>query len=67
MAISWRALIVVAVADVVLFVVANAAYNHHGILRSVSNVAWVAFLIGVPLLIVLGIVAVIQRRRKPAS
>jgi hypothetical protein len=66
MVISWRVLIALAVVDVVLFVVANAAYNHHGVLRAVSNVAWVAFLIGVPLLIVLGLVALVQWRRQPA-
>jgi hypothetical protein len=63
MAVTRRNLIGLAVADVALFVIANAAYNHHGLLRAISNIAWVAFLIGVVLLIVLGVRALVQSRR----
>ena len=55
-------MIALLVVDVVLFVVANAAYNHAGFLRSVSNVAWVAFLVGVVLLIILGVELLLRSR-----
>jgi hypothetical protein len=66
-----RNLIILAVADVVLFIVANVAYgpgNEHGLRMALSNVAWVLFLVGFLLLIVIGIVAVAQviRRRTKA-
>ena len=67
MALSRRNLLYLFVVDVVLFFIANVAYDHHGFLRSVSNVAWVAFLIGVLLLVVLGVVALVQSRRSRAS
>jgi uncharacterized membrane protein YvlD (DUF360 family) len=51
------------VVDVVLFVLASALYNHGHVLRDISNVAWVAFLIGIVLLVVLGIVALLRSRR----
>ena len=59
MVLSRRNLIALFVVDVVLFIVANAEYNHH---RGVSNVAWVAFIIGVVLLIVLGVMTLIRSR-----
>jgi Na+-driven multidrug efflux pump len=56
-------LIFLAVADVVLFLIANVAYGaggQHGLRNTVSNVAWVLFLLGVLLLIVFGIIALGQ-------
>jgi|GEM_PF-2655896 len=58
-----RSLIFLAVADVVLFLIANVAYgagDQHGLRIAVSNVAWVLFLLGVLLLIVFGIIALGQ-------
>lgn len=60
MVVSRRTLIGLAVADVVLFVIANATYNSA---RTVSNIAWVAFIVGTVLLIVLGVRALLQSRR----
>ena len=62
-----RNLILLAVADVVLFLVANVAYgagHQHGLRNNVSNVAWVLFLVGFLVLIVLGIVALAQLVRR---
>jgi hypothetical protein len=67
MALSRRNLIYLTVADVVLFVIANALYNGGHVSRDISNVAWVAFLIGVVALIVLVGVALVQSRRRPAG
>jgi hypothetical protein len=66
-----RNLIILAVTDVVLFLVANVTYgagHQHGLRNDVSNVTWVLFLIGFLLLILLGIVALAQliRRRTKA-
>jgi hypothetical protein len=63
-------LIILAVADVVLLLVANIAYgagHQHGLRNSMSNVAWVLFLVGFLLLIVLGIVALAQLTRRRAK
>jgi uncharacterized membrane protein YtjA (UPF0391 family) len=57
--ISRRNVIILFVVDVVLFVIANVEYNHH---RRVSNVAWVAFIIGVVLLIVLSVMTLVRSR-----
>ena len=62
-----RNLILLAVADVVLFLVANVAYgggHHHGLRNNVSNVAWVLFLVGFLVLIVLMIVALARLVRR---
>lgn len=62
-AVMGRSLIYLAVADVVLFViadVANGAGHQSGFRNAVSNVTWVLFLIGVLLLIVFGIIALGQ-------
>jgi hypothetical protein len=65
-----RNLIILAVSDIVLFLVANVAYgggNQHGLRNNVSNVAWAVFLIGFFVLVLFGIaslVQVIQRRGK---
>jgi len=58
-----RSLIFLAVADVVLFLIANIAYgggDQHGLRNAVSSVTWVLFLLGVVLLIVLGLIALGQ-------
>jgi len=67
-----RNLIILAATDVVLFLIANIAYgggNQHGLSNGVSNVAWVLFLVGFLLLIVLGIAYLAQviRRRVKAQ
>ena len=62
-----RNLILLAVADVVLFLVPNVAYgagHQHGLRNNVSNVAWALFLVGFLVLIVLGIVALAQLVRR---
>jgi len=62
-AVRGRNLIFLAVADVVLFVIANVAYGGsapQGFRGVVSNVTWVLFLLGVSVLIVLGIIALGQ-------
>jgi hypothetical protein len=63
MALSRRNLIYLAVADVVLFLIANVLYSGGQVSRDISNVAWVAFLIGAVALIVLSVVALVQSRR----
>ena len=68
--VTWRNLIILAIADVVLFVVANVAYgpgNEHGLRMALSNVAWVLFLVGFLLLILLGIVGLAQVIRRRAK
>ena len=67
MVLRRRNLLYLFVVDVVLFVLASALYNHGHVLRDISNVAWVAFLIGIVLLVVLGIVALLRSRRTRAS
>ena len=55
-----RTLIFLAVADVILFLIANVAYgagHQHGLRNAVSNVTWVLFLVGVLSLIVLAVIA----------
>jgi hypothetical protein len=56
-------LLVLAVADVLLFVVAavaNGPGNQHGLRLVVSNVVWALFLIGCVLLIALAITVLVQ-------
>ena len=58
-----RSLIYLAVADAVLFLIANVAYgggDQHGLRNAVSNVTWVLFLLGVVLLILFGLIALGQ-------
>jgi uncharacterized membrane protein YtjA (UPF0391 family) len=55
------------VVEVVLFVLASALYHHGHVLRDISNVAWVAFLIGIVLLVVLVVATLVQSRRRRAS
>jgi len=62
-----RNLIILAATDVVLFLIANIAYgggNQQGLRNGVSNVAWVLFLVGFLLLIVLGIACLAQVIRR---
>ncbi len=64
-----RNLIILAIADVVLFIVANVAYgpgHEHGLRMALSNVTWVLFLVGLFLLIVLVILSVAQVVRRRA-
>lgn len=62
-----RNVIVLAVVNVDLFIIANVAYgggNQHG-LRNISNVTWAVFLVGFVVLVLFGIahlVQVMQRR-----
>jgi hypothetical protein len=65
-----RNLIIVAVVDVVLFLVANIAYgggHEHGLRNNVSNVTWILFLVGFVLLVVMGVVALAQLLRRRAN
>ena len=67
-----RNLVILAIADVVLFVVANVAYgpgHEHGFRMALSNVTWVLFLVGLLLLTVLAILSLAQvvRRRMKAQ
>ena len=62
-----RNLIILAVAEVVLFLVANIAYgagHQHGLRDIVSNVAWVLFLVGCILLIALAVTVVVPISRE---
>ncbi len=66
-----RNLIIVAVADALLFLIANVAYgagNQHGLRNGVSNVSWALFLLGFLLLVVFAIICLAQviRRRVKA-
>jgi hypothetical protein len=65
-----RSVIVLAIADVVLFIVANVAYgpgHEHGLRMALSNVTWVLFLVGVLLLIVLVLLSLAQVVRRRAK
>jgi hypothetical protein len=69
MTLSRRHLFGLFVVDVVLFVLANVFYHDGHTLNDVSNVMWVAFVVGVLLLILLGIFTVVrwQSRRSRAN
>lgn len=65
-----RNLIILAIADVALFIVANVAYgpgHEHGLRLALSNVTWVLFLVGLLLLIVLVILSLAQMVRRRAK
>lgn len=65
-----RNLIILAVTDIVLFLIANIAYgggNQHGLRNDVSNVAWAVFLVGFFLLMVLGIACIARALRRRAK
>lgn len=63
MALNRRNLVYLAVADAVLFLLANVTSKSHSHPGTVSNVFWFAFLAGVVLLIVLGLAALVRSRR----
>lgn len=68
--VTGRNLIILAVSDVVLFLIANIAYgggNQHGLRNDVSNVTWAVFLIGFILLILFGIAYLAQLVRRRAK
>ena len=70
--VKGRNLIILAVTDIVLFLIANVAYgggNQHGLRNDVSNVTWAVFLVGFFLLILFGIAAMARaiRRRVKAQ
>ena len=67
MALSRRNLLALFLVDVVLFVLANVFYHDGHTLNDISNIAWVAFLIGVVLLIVLGVMTLVRSRRSRAG
>jgi membrane associated rhomboid family serine protease len=65
-----RNLIILAVTDVVLFLIANIAYgggNQHGLRNNVSNVAWAVFLVGFVVLVVLALVSIARAMRRRAK
>jgi hypothetical protein len=64
--ISRRAWISFVVADVVLFLLANVTAKNSSHPGTLSNVFFVAFVIGLALLIVLAVLATVQSRRRPA-
>ncbi len=66
MVVSRRTWIGFVVTDVVFFLLANVTAKNSSHPGIVSNIFWVAFLIGTALLIVLAAVAVVQSRRGPA-
>ena len=62
-----RTLLTVLAAEVVLFIIANATYgtgNSHGTMRSVSNVVWAVFLVGLFVMILVALTALVQRLRR---
>jgi MYXO-CTERM domain-containing protein len=64
--ISRRAWIGFVVADVLLFVLANLTANTSSHPGTLSNVFFVAFVIGLALLLVLAVLAAVRSRRRPA-
>ena len=64
--ISRRAWICFVAADVVLFLLANVTAKNSSHPGTLSNVFFVAFVIGLALLIVLAVLATVQSRRRPA-
>ncbi len=53
-----RNLIILAILDIALFIIANVAYgagHQHGLRNNVSNVTWAVFLLGFVVLILSGI------------
>jgi len=67
MALSRRNLIYLVVVDVVLFVLSNVTSKNASHPGTVSQVLWIAFLVGVLALIVLGVEALLRSRRSRAS
>ena len=63
LALSRRNLIYLAVADVALYVIAQAAFNGDS---TGDNVVWAVLGVGLLLLLVLGVVGLVQSRRSRA-
>jgi hypothetical protein len=63
MVLSRRNLIALAVANVVIFVLSNVVAKNSRHPGTASEVLWVIFLLGVLALVVLGILAMVRRRR----
>jgi hypothetical protein len=61
--VSRRTLISFALAAAALFAIAQISYPHTGVLRVVSDVTWVGFIVSFFVLIGLGVLAVVQRQR----
>ena len=64
--ISRRAWIGLVTADVVLFLLANVTAKSSSHPGALSNAFFVAFVIGLALLIVLAVLAAVRSRRQPA-
>jgi uncharacterized membrane protein len=62
-----RNLLVLLVIDVVVFVLSNLVAKNSSHPGTASQVLWIAFLVGVVALIVLGVVALVRSRRARAS
>jgi protein-S-isoprenylcysteine O-methyltransferase Ste14 len=67
MVLSRRSLIYLFVLDVVLFVLSNVVAKNASNPGTASNVLWIACLVGVLALIVLGVATLVQSRRSRAS
>lgn len=64
--VAHRRLVVLLVLDLALFAIAELTYKNAKHPGTVSNIAWYAFLIGAASLVVLAILAIIPRSRRPA-
>jgi hypothetical protein len=64
-----RNVIALVAAEGLLFLIANVLYHNGSVLQAISSVAWVAFVLGLLLLIGLGIVALVRSftQRSPAG
>jgi len=67
MVLSRRSLIYLFVLDVVLFVLSNVVAKNASNPGTASNVLWIACLVGVLALIVLGVATLVQSRRSRAN
>jgi protein-S-isoprenylcysteine O-methyltransferase Ste14 len=67
MVLSRRNLIYLFVLDVVLFVLSNVTSKSNSHPGTASNVLWIACLVGVLALIVLGVATLVQSRRSRAN
>jgi low temperature requirement protein LtrA len=67
MALNRRNLLALLGVDVVLFVLSNVVAKNASHPGTASNVLWVAFLVGVLALIVLGLATLVQSRRSRTS
>jgi len=67
MALNRRNLLALLGVDVVLFVLSNVTSKSNSHPGAASNVLWIAFLVGVLALIVLGAATLVQSRRSRTS